>query len=195
MSDAPQLPPAEAQEASHDSAKRNDLRLDFGGFEGPLDLLLHLIRKHELDVLDIPIAFVTEEYLRYLDAMQQLDLAVAGEHLGMAATLLHIKSKMLVPRREDDELEEGEEPGDDPREVLVRQLLDYQRYRDAADFLAARDVAGRDVFARPSRAAEHRAEAPTGRLLPVDLFRLLSKKFHLSLNEFRTHRFCVSTRA
>ena len=173
MSDAPQLPPAEAHEATQEPAKRNDLRLDFEGFEGPLDLLLHLIRKHELDILDIPIAFVTEEYLRYLDAMQQLDLAVAGEYLVMAATLLHIKSKILVPRREDDELEEGEEPGDDPREVLVRQLLDYQRYRDAADFLAARDVAGRDVFARPSRAAEHRAEAPAGRLLPVDLFRLL----------------------
>ena len=93
--------------------------------------------------------------------MQQLDLAVAGEYLVMAATLLHIKSKMLVPRREDDELEEGEEPGDDPREVLVRQLLDYQRYRDAADFLAARDVAGQDVFARRAR-GEHRAEAPAG---------------------------------
>lgn len=155
------------------AASDPNLHLEFSGFEGPLDLLLHLIRKHELDILDIPISFVTEEYLRYLDAMQQLDLAVAGEYLVMAATLLHIKSKMLVPKREDDDAEDGLEPEEDPRELLVRQLLEYQRYRDAASFLGARDVAGRDVFSRPSRAAEYRADAPEGALLAVDLFRLL----------------------
>src|SRR5690606_31650883 len=119
-------------------------------FQGPLDLLLHLIRKHELDILDIPIAFVTEEYLRYLEAMDELDLAVAGEYLVMAATLLHIKSKMLLPRAPQDDEEDGVEVEDlDPREELVRRLLEYQRYRDAAERLAERALEGRDVFRRP----------------------------------------------
>lgn len=150
-----------------------DLHIQLDGFDGPLDLLLHLIRKHELDILDIPMAFITDEYLKYLDAMQQLDLAIAGEYLVMAATLLHIKSKLLVPQREEDQTEEDAEDGGDPREQLVRRLLDYQRYRDAAEFLGDRDMEGRDVFRRPSRAAHYRDEAPEGEIVPVDLFRLL----------------------
>jgi segregation and condensation protein A len=118
-------------------------------FEGPLDLLLHLCQKHELNILDIPIAFVTEKYLQYLDVMQLMQLDVAAEYLVMAATLAHIKSKMLLPApppgQEDDGTDEEEL---DPREALIRRLLEYQKYKDAGQQLAARGVAGRDVFLR-----------------------------------------------
>jgi segregation and condensation protein A len=102
-------------------------------FEGPLDLLLHLIREHQIDILDIPIAAITEEYLRYIAVMQELDLDVAGEYLLMAATLIHIKSKMLLP---PEETIEGEEPAeDDPRAELVNRLLEYKRFKEAAQTL------------------------------------------------------------
>ncbi len=151
---------------------RNELRLQMQGFEGPLDLLLHLIRKHELDIFDIPIAFVTEEYLAYIDAMESLDLGIAGEYLVMAATLLQIKSRMLLPKPEveEDELDGFEE---DPRELLVRRLLEYQRYKDVAESLGGRELMGRDVFRRPSRADRYRDEAGPGDLMPLDLFHLL----------------------
>src|ERR1700704_2358699 len=114
-------------------------------FEGPLDLLLHLVKKHELSILDIPIAFVTERYLEYLDAMAALDIDVAGEYLLMAATLCHIKSRELLPSPEPLE-EEDNEAGDpdeaelDPRADLIRRLLEYQKYREAADQLGTRPV-------------------------------------------------------
>jgi segregation and condensation protein A len=118
-------------------------------FEGPLDLLLHLCQKHELNILDIPIGFVTEKYLEYLAVMQMMELDVAAEYLVMAATLAHIKSKMLLPApppgQEDDETPEDEA---DPREALIRRLLEYQKYKLAGEQLAARGVAGRDVFLR-----------------------------------------------
>jgi segregation and condensation protein A len=155
-------------------AGARELRIQFSSFEGPLDLLLHLIRKHELNIADIPIAFVTEEYLGYLDAMRTLDLGVAGEYLVMAATLLHIKSQSLVPRheaieqpRDDDAME------DDPRELLIRRLLQYQQYRDVAVRLSEREIIGRDVFTRPSRAEKLRDDAGPPDLMPLDLFHLL----------------------
>ena len=123
-------------------------------FEGPLDLLLHLVKKHELDILDIPIAFITEKYLSYLDMMQALSLDVAGEYLLMAATLAHIKSRELLPhepgRREEEEGEEGEEDEEeiDPREDLIRRLLEYQKYKEAAANLGHRPVMGRNVWGR-----------------------------------------------
>jgi segregation and condensation protein A len=124
-------------------------------FEGPLDLLLHLCQKHELDILDIPIGFVTEKYLEYLAVMQLMDLDLASEYLVMAATLAHIKSKMLLPApppgQEDDALGEAEE---DPREALIRRLLEYQKYKQAAADLAARGVSGSDVFIRGIRIDE-----------------------------------------
>src|ERR1044072_741631 len=103
-------------------------------FEGPLDLLLHLVKKHELSILDIPIAFVTEKYLEYLDAMAALDIDVAGEYLLMAATLCHIKSRELLPTNEPiaDEVGENGEGADvdlDPRAALIRRLLEYQKYK------------------------------------------------------------------
>lgn len=124
-------------------------------FEGPLDLLLHLVKKHELSILDIPISFVTEKYLDYLDAMAGLDIDVAGEYLVMAATLCHIKSRELLPTPELDEAEgegegeEGEEEAElDPRADLIRRLLEYQKYKEAAEQLGQRPVVGRNVWSR-----------------------------------------------
>ncbi len=126
-------------------------------FEGPLDLLLHLVKKHELDILDIPIAFITEKYLSYLDMMQALSLDVAGEYLLMAATLAHIKSRELLPHEpgrrgeesgEGDEEDESDEEEIDPREDLIRRLLEYQKYKEAAANLGYRPVMGRNVWAR-----------------------------------------------
>ena len=126
-------------------------------FEGPLDLLLHLVKKHELSILDIPISFVTEKYLDYLDAMAALDIDVAGEYLLMAATLCHIKSRELLPTPDALEDEEGEvgengvvEEPIDPRVDLIRRLLEYQKYREAADRLGDRPVVGRNVWSRGS---------------------------------------------
>lgn len=141
-------------------------------FEGPLDLLLHLCQKHELDILDIPIAFVTEKYLEYLAVMQLMSLDVASEYLVMAATLAHIKSKMLLPAPppgQEDELAAEEE---DPREALIRRLLEYQKYKHAGEELASRGVAGRDVFLRgmPIEEAVHTGLPP---LAQVPLFSLV----------------------
>lgn len=146
-------------------------RIQLGTFEGPLDLLLHLIKKHELDILDLPIAFVTERYLDYLQMMQELDLDVASEYLLMAATLAHIKSKMLLPQNPVDEVEEQEEGYvADPRAELIKRLLEYQKYRSAAEQLGARPIAGRDVFGRGAHAEEAQGPAP---LAPIDLYKLL----------------------
>lgn len=122
-------------------------------FEGPLDLLLHLVKKHELSILDIPISFVTEKYLEYLDAMTGLDIDVAAEYLVMAATLCHIKSRELLPSpeplEEDAEAaENGEEVEVDPRADLIKRLLEYQKYKEAADQLGQRPVVGRNVWSR-----------------------------------------------
>jgi segregation and condensation protein A len=131
-------------------------------FEGPLDLLLHLVKKHELDILDIPIAFVTEKYLAYLDAMQRLDIDVAGEYLLMAATLCHIKSRELLPTPDPDDVDEGEDGEDggelDPRADLIKRLLEYQKYKEAALQLGDRPVVGRNVWGRGSALEDAIAE-------------------------------------
>jgi segregation and condensation protein A len=148
-------------------------------FEGPLDLLLHLCQKHELDILEIPIGFVTEKYLEYLAVMQLMQLDIASEYLVMAATLAHIKSKLLLPApppgQEDDPLEEDE---GDPRENLIRRLLEYQKYKQAGADLAARGVAGRDVFLRgggadPARVPEDAALVGPAPLAEVPLFAIV----------------------
>ncbi|MEZ4451052.1 MAG: segregation/condensation protein A [Nannocystaceae bacterium] len=119
-------------------------------FEGPLDLLLHLVRRHELDILDIPIAFVAEKYLEYLSVMQALDIEIAGEYLVMAATLAYLKSRELLPQEASGGEGEsgGDEDGEDPREALIRRLIEYERYRAASAELEAMPVVGRDVFGR-----------------------------------------------
>jgi segregation and condensation protein A len=137
-------------------------------FEGPLDLLLHLIKKNEVSITDIPIAAITEQYLATLEVMQSLNLDVAGEFLVMAATLVHIKSRMLLPLTED---EDDEEEGADPRAELVRRLLEYQRFKDAADQLERRDVLARDVFVRAAPPTEE-VEPPGFR--EVSVFELLT---------------------
>jgi segregation and condensation protein A len=122
----------------------DDLRLILGEFEGPLDLLLHLIRQEQINIYDIPIARITDQYLRYLQAMQEMDIAVAGDFLVMAATLIELKTRMLLPRDPFAELEEEE----DPRLDLVNQLLEYQKYKAAAQMLWSRATVERAVFKR-----------------------------------------------
>ncbi len=141
------------------------VRLDI--FEGPLDLLLHLIKKNEVSITDIPIATITEQYLATLELMQGLNLDVAGEFLVMAATLIHIKSRMLLPAGAD---ESDEEEGVDPRAELVRRLLEYERYKEAAEQLERRDILTRDVFIRSAPATE---EAEPAGFREVSVFELL----------------------
>ena len=114
-------------------------------FEGPLDLLLHLIKKNEINIYDIPIALIARQYLDYLSVMKELNLGVAGEFLVMAATLLHIKSRMLLPM---EEAVAEEEDGPDPREELVRRLLEYKQFKEAASQLDYKERLWRDVFSR-----------------------------------------------
>jgi len=136
-------------------------------FEGPLDLLLHLIKKNEVSITDIPIAAITEQYLATLELMQSLNLDVAGEFLVMAATLIHIKSRMLLPAGAD---EPDEDEGIDPRDELVRRLLEYQRYKDAASVLEQREILTRDVFIRGGGSAE---EAGPRGFREISIFELL----------------------
>jgi segregation and condensation protein A len=139
-------------------------------FDGPLDLLLHLIRKNEVDICDIPIADITRQYLDYIKLMKVLNLDVAGDFLLMASTLLHIKSRMLLPP--DGQEEGGEEEGD-PRSELIRRLLEYQQYKEAGMVIGARALLGREVFARtcpdPALAEARSEEGP----LEVSLFELV----------------------
>jgi segregation and condensation protein A len=139
-------------------------------FEGPLDLLLHLIREHQLDILDIPIAAITDEYLRYLALMQELDLDVAGEFLLMAATLIHIKSKMLLPPDETAEGEEAEQ--EDPRAELVSRLLEYKRFKEAAQTLGVLESETAYLHRRGAPAMEMEIEGPL-QVSMVELLRAL----------------------
>ena len=122
------------------------VRLD--EFEGPLDLLLHLIKKNEINIYDIPIAVITKQYLEYISLMKYLNLDVAGEFLVMAATLIHIKSRMLLP--DDSEGDDEDDSGEDPRAELVRRLLEYKQFKEAAGELVQRGQQWREVFGRPA---------------------------------------------
>ena len=139
-------------------------------FDGPMDLLLHLIKKNELDIYDISIAVITRQYLDYIKLMKELNLEVAGDFLVMAATLLHIKSRQLLPL---DDQEEAEDEEADPRAELVRRLLEYQQYKEAGMVIGARALLGREVFARavtePFLLAAQNEEGP----LEVSLFELV----------------------
>ncbi|MBM3779711.1 MAG: segregation/condensation protein A [Acidimicrobiia bacterium] len=147
-------------------------RVKLDSFEGPLDLLLHLIRTHEVNIYDIPIALITDQYLRYIELMQELNLDVAGEFLVMASTLIHIKSRAILPRPEtaagvpDDE--------EDPREALIRRLLEHQKYKAAAELLHERETLRSAQWTRPdSRVADAVGDAYEPEL-EVDLFSLLA---------------------
>src|SRR3990172_2540918 len=132
----------EREETTPEEKEPFTFRLEM--FEGPLDLLLHLIQKNELDITNIPIALNTDQYLEYLKLMKVLNLDVAGEYLLMASTLLHIKSRMLLPKSS----EVAEEEEEDPRAELVRRLLEYQKYKNAALEMEKRPLLDRDVFIR-----------------------------------------------
>jgi segregation and condensation protein A len=116
-------------------------------FEGPMDLLLHLIKKHELDIYSIPIALITQQYLEYIELMKSLDMEIAGEFLVMASTLTHIKSKMMLPPPENLE---GEEDGVDPQAELIRRLLEYKSFKEAAGSLENKEETWSKVFMRQS---------------------------------------------
>jgi segregation and condensation protein A len=134
------------QENSTENLAKTPYKIKLEVFEGPLDLLLYLIKKDEIDIYDIPIAYITEEYLKYVKAIQELDIDLAGEFLVMAATLIHIKSKMLLPvtTNENNELEEFE----DPRQELVNRLLEHKKFKSAAEVLWSRAEIEQAVFTR-----------------------------------------------
>jgi len=137
-------------------------------FEGPLDLLLHLIRENKIDIYDIPIALITRQYLEYLELMKELNLEIAGEFLVMAATLIHIKSKMLLPREEDEK-----ERIEDPRSELVERLLEYQRFKKVSMMIRLREDVWRDVFHRPLPEIED-TEGEMITLIEANVFDLIS---------------------
>ena len=141
-------------------------------FEGPLDLLLHLIKKNEVDIYDIPIAVITAQYLDTIQLMQELDLDVAGEYLVMAATLIHIKSKMLLPRPETAAGVECDE--EDPRDELVRRLLEHQKFKAAAGLLHEREQVRAAQWQRPDERVAEMAGPDVEPELEVDLFSLLT---------------------
>lgn len=151
-------------------ALEESYRVQIEEFEGPLDLLLHLIKKNEVDIYNIPIAAITRQYLEYMELMKELNLDIAGEFLVMAATLLQIKSRMLLPATQE---EDGEAEVEDPRAELVRRLLEYQRYRDASQLLSARNLLGRDVFARTFDSPELAEMEPQEEPADVELFELI----------------------
>lgn len=146
--------------------QQSHLHVQLPAFEGPLELLLHLIKKNEINIYDIPIALITQQYLEYLDLMKSLNLNIAGEFLVMAATLIYIKSKMLLPPEEIAE----EELEDDPRADLVRRLLEYQQFKESAERLAWREELWRDVYRRD---VEDRIPEDTILLKDVSLFDLV----------------------
>ena len=144
-------------------------RVTLPAFEGPLDLLLHLIKQHKLNIYDIPIALITEQYNQYLDAMQQLDIEIAADYIYIAALLIHIKSKMLLPREEA----EGEQQGEDPRAELVDRLLEYQRFKSVAETFAELDVVRMGVWSRPPSPPEKSEEPVEIDMSDVSLFDLI----------------------
>ena len=141
------------------------IKLDL--FEGPLDLLLYLVKKDHLNVCDIPITQVTQQYLQYMELMRLLDLNIAGEFLVMAATLIHIKSKMLLP---PEPKEDGQAEEDDPRNELVKKLLEYQKFKEAAGLLRQKELQRQNIWTRQAQVSSVDGE----RYFEASLFDLLS---------------------
>lgn len=169
-----------AEQSSPDDAS---YRLSLPAFEGPLDLLLHLIRKHEIDIYDIPIVLITDQYNAYLGAMEELDLEIAADYLYMAALLVHIKSKMLLPARESGDVE-GE--SEDPRAELVRRLVEYQKYKAVAETFAEIDVVRIGVWSRPvAMKPDPGEETPELDMSEVSLFDLVGA-FHTAMQRYRS---------
>lgn len=154
-----------------------EIRLE--NFAGPLDLLLHLIKSNEMDIADVHLVQITEQYLAVIEQMKRLDLDIAGEFLLMAATLIHIKSRMLLPAVDDVEEEEGE----DPREELIRRLLEYQRYKDAAEMFEHLPRLSRDVFTAVFSTADiEEKNSDSDVAVPVGIYQL-AQAFHQLLRD------------
>src|SRR5579862_2301575 len=145
----------------------NDYKVKLDIFEGPLDLLLYLIRKDEIDIYDIPIERITRQYLEYLDAFKILDLDVAGDFVVMAANLIYIKSRSLLPKDQQPPEEAAEE--EDPRWELVRQLIEYKKFKDAAETLGRRALEQANLFGRLAEKQEFVPERPLGEVSIFDL--------------------------
>lgn len=144
----------------------NDFAIRLPAFEGPLDLLLYLIRRSEVDIYDIPIEKVTDQYISILASMDQLDLEIAGEFFVMASTLMYIKSRMLLPKKDQGNNEDVEEDDVDPRWELVQQLLEYRKFKEAAEDIRKLILNSNDLIARIGpREAVEAVERP---LKPVD---------------------------
>jgi segregation and condensation protein A len=150
---------------------QDEYKVQLDVFEGPLDLLLYLIKKDELDIYDIPIERITNQYLKYMDLMRMLDLTIAGDFIVMAATLMMIKSRMLLPVEERTAMEDEEE--DDPRWDLVRQLVEYKKFKDVALHLEGLEEQRLDVFAREGEHVQL-GPAPEVSLRDVSLFDLIT---------------------
>ncbi len=180
MADMADLDESEKPEISDASQEEPALTIRLEGFEGPLDLLLHLIKREELDIWNIPISHITEQYLSYLQMMQDLNINVAGEWLVMAATLIYIKSRMLLPPDPVQETADGE-PVDDPRKELVYQLLEHQKFKNAAQMLYTREEVENAVWnSPPNEVIEDEKD-----LVAVTLFDLL-KAFHAVVKRFES---------
>ena len=161
--------PADDRPADEQDESQGALKVTLPSFHGPLDLLLHLIKQHKIDIYDIPIALITEQYNGYLDAMEELSLDVAADYIYMAALLIHIKSKMLLPHDEDEVIE-------DPRKELVDRLLEYQRFKAVAESFAELDVLRMGVWPRPATPipgtdASEIDMSEVGLFDPIDAFR------------------------
>jgi segregation and condensation protein A len=159
---------------STDAGIAASFRIALPNFEGPLDLLLHLIKEHRVDIFDIPVALIAQKYLEHVERMRELNLDIAGEFLVMASTLAHLKSRLLLPRQEQPvaETELAEDAGD-PRAELVRRLLEYQKYKEAAETLAGHDILDRDVF--PRRVAMEAVPIPDEEigLVEISVYKLI----------------------
>jgi segregation and condensation protein A len=180
---SPELPPAEVtNEEDAFESQLDSIKIKVTAFEGPLDLLVHLIKKNRMNVYDIQISVITKQYLDYLNLMQELNLDLASEFLVMAATLIHIKSKMLLPR---PETAAGDpEEVEDPRDTLVRRLLEHQKFKAAAELLHDRETLRNAQWGRPESRIEEIAGDDYEPEIEVDLFSLLSA-FKLVLERAR----------
>lgn len=162
-----------------DSEQTNNYSIKLDIFEGPMDLLLYLIKKNEIDIYNIPVVLVTEQYLDYLKMIKALNLDLAGEYLVMAATLIHIKSRLLLPPPEEPEEEE-----EDPRAELVRQLIEHKKFKEIAENLASRPLLERDVFVRSAVLPEETAkpDSEEEELIEVSVFELI-EAFHRVISQ------------
>lgn len=176
MTDDPVVP-SDSEPGNFDSPQPEGYKLDLPAFHGPLDLLLHLIKQQKVDIYDIPIFQITTQFNAYLDDMQELDLEVAADFIYMAALLIHIKSRMLLPR-------DPEQPQDDPRAELVARLVEYQRFKAVAESLAELDVVRMGVWSRPA-SPRPGVDASEIDMSEVSLFDLIDA-FRGAINRYRS---------